>query len=334
MPAAKNDFRVVTDTRSSEWWLWLVIPMIVAAPVVPYAGLAWWVGQNRNVYFINGFTRPYTIAVRGQTLNLQPGQPTMCRMAEGDITLKGVDVDLSETCAIDSPFWSRPFDRRTFVVNPDRLANIVVEEIKYGSGSPQVHPRAKESHVGKLVHAFANIDHKFETFPANIRLTSSYVIKRRIAEEPFGNSYTRSITVAKHLSNEEQAEYARQYLRMDPDDATTLFWLTKLSSAESLMYDIKPHLAARPIRVAWHQTYLRVQESLRPTDELRAEYEQLVNETGRAPEAVYLLALLDEPATATKLFDEVATANPMSPYLMANLAHRELGRGEPQIALQ
>jgi hypothetical protein len=335
MPAAMNDFRVKSDTRPAEWWLWLVIPVIIAAPVVLYTGLAWWIGQNRNVYFVNGFTRPYTIAVGGQQVNLQPGQLTLLQLAEGDIAVNGVDVDLGEvqSCAIHTPFWSRPFARQTFVINPDRLANIIVEEIKYGSGSPQVHPRPKESHVGKLVHSFANIDYRFAVFPAKFRVTNQYVIKRRIAEEPFGNSYARSITVAKYLSSEEQAEYARQYLRMDPDDATTLYWLTRLSSAESLIYDIKPHLAARPIHVAWHQTYLRTQESADPND-LRAEYEQLVSETGRSPEAVYLLALLEEEPAATKLFEEVMAGNPTSPYLMANLAHRELGRGEPQDALR
>src|SRR5262249_14690155 len=90
----------------------------------------------------------------------------------------------------------------------------------------------------------------------------------------------------------------------------------------------------RPIRVEWHRQFQTLTEIHEPGVELTPIYQRLVDETKRAPEAVYLLGRTQTGAPAARLYMEAANAPTPSAYACTGLAFRLLARGDVDEALR
>jgi Flp pilus assembly protein TadD len=308
----------------------LIGPAIVLGLLCSYLGAAFWIGQNRKVFFVNGANRPYTIAINGQEQQLAPGVATAIRVPEGEITLESRDPRAPfdpVQCRIESPFFSRPFARRTFVVNPDRFAFIVWQEVVYAE--KPVDEEKSKIYVGEPLYTFEGINYEFEEFPQQIELKGTKTVtKTRIGTVPRLSSVGRLNGMMRFADEPHQIDYAKRWLRFEPADV--LFFavlVSRMNEQEAIAY-IKPHLADRPLLVEWHRVYQHLMERAHRERELIPEYQKLVAEI-KSPDVLYLLARIQEkPQEADKLLRQAVAANPPSAHALQSLGFRALASGD------
>ena len=314
---------------------WVIGPAIAIALLAWYLGAAWWIGENRKVYLLNGSKRPYKVVINGHEATVPPGHPMPIRIAEGDIkvSLDGIDLGEIPTGHIETSFASRPFANHTFVINPDRLAGIVWEEVEYtqnnrGGGKA----RPPKLHMGELLYHFDGLDFEFQPFPSSLEMHGNSMLKTRVEAHTFATLFERAASVAESIPEDQRAEYVRRMVRTDPDDAESLYWLVAVLKQDDLLNELKRRLGDRPVRVEWHRMYQATQEALHPDVDLKPDYRKLVEENHRSPDSLYLLGRIEDDAARLSLYHEAVAANPPCVAAMVSLGYRHLAAGELQDA--
>ncbi|HVK10092.1 MAG TPA: hypothetical protein VM597_15090, partial [Gemmataceae bacterium] len=292
-----------------------------------YLGAAVYRGQNRRVYLVNGMDKAYTVSVNGEPHHLMPNAPKRVEVPEGEVAVDWPDGgEGPQTVTVRTPFFSRPFKAPVFVINPDRLALLERDTTVYTDGA--VPPDAPSEVVtGRLLTEFAEVDYEFEPFPPQIQAKAgSKITKTRAGVIPAAGPMR--MARAAMLPPDQGREYIRRLLRFDPDNALAVRWVAALFPPAEALPLLRTRLGDRPVRVDWHVAYQSVAERAEPDHDLRAEYRALVEETKRAPAAVYLQGRVEDGPAEEKLLEEAATANPPVPQAAASLGRRLLTRGE------
>jgi tetratricopeptide (TPR) repeat protein len=307
---------------------WVIGPLVAAGLLCWYLAAAYWEGQARKVYLVNGWDKQYKVAVNGREVALDPGQATPVELPEGDVAVESRDPQVPlppVRCRIETPFWTRPFTRRTFVINPDELALLVWQEAIY-SEPPRPSPEP-EYHTGQAVYRFEGADYEFKAFPQTIHAEKrSAVHKKRVGVEFLRNMEQRVNVAGRLLTPEQRVAYAKRLVELDPNNPFPLYWLLALLGQEQAIEYLKPGMAVRPLRIEWHRTYQGLMERSHPEVDLRPQYRQLVEETHEHPDALYLLARVSDVDEAEKLLRRAA-AGPPSAHVLHSLAYHALASG-------
>jgi hypothetical protein len=288
-------------------------------------------GHARKVFFVNGGNKPYAVAVNGQDHTLPVGGALPVEIPEGDVQIEFRDPRMKLqpiTLHIETPFFSRPFLSRTFVVNPDQLAVLLVEETEY-SEQPRQGQMPHELHVGELLYAVDGITYEFAEFPPTVPIKKGQTVRKsRIALVPVRDVQQRIGLVMKFLDPARQIEYAKRWLAQSPEDSLFLYWLLgNLPPANAIAF-LTPHLADRPIRFDWHRAYQALMERNHPNRDLQPEYQNLVAESHEQPDALCLLARLVDLDEGTKLYERAAKATPPSVHALHGLGWRAMAQGQ------
>lgn len=306
-------------------------PLLLLGALAAYLGSALWIGQARKVYLVNGFDRPYTVAVNGVEHLIQPGRPTAVRVAEGEVVVESRDATVpldSTRCQIETPFFSRPFANHTFVLNPDQLAFVLWEQTEYAETPRPVQVEPK-LYVGELLHAFDGLDYEFEPFPQSVKAKKGQTVRKtRISQEANLPAEARLGLLVAVKGAEEQQAYARRWLQLDPNNVLVLFFVLRNLKDEEALAFLRPGLTARPPRVEWHRLYQEQLSKTQPEQDLRPEYQKLAAETNNHPDALYLLGRIQDTEVADEFFRKAAAATPPSSYALYALAYDALSRGQ------
>jgi predicted Zn-dependent protease len=307
----------------------LVAPLLLAGILCWYLGTAIWLGYARKVHFVNGTSAPYTVSINGESRDLLPGVATAIRVPEGEITTDlnapGLPVETIE-CHIETPFFSRPFANHTFVINPDRAAVIMWEEVEYAAKPPPGTPPTR-FHLGKVLHAFEGIDYEFTPFPETVPLEKGHSVKKTgISLLANLNSEARISVAERTLSPNEQIDYGKRLATLTPRDEISLYWVvSKLPDADALEF-LKARLADRPLLVEWHRAYQHIMDRAHPEQNLVPEYKKNAAENSQNPDAIYLLARISDHDMdeSDRLLRQAADASPPSAYALHALAYNAL----------
>jgi hypothetical protein len=229
---------------------------------------------------------------------------------------------------VETPFFSRPFRGRTFVINPDRLALVVREHAEYAE-FPRAAETPPELHVGEVLYAFQGIDYQFTPFPESLKLKHGQTLhKTGLSVVPNLSSERRLSIVSQKLDEPQRLEYAKRLLRFDPKDLLVLSWLLdQIEDREAIAF-LQPGLAIRPVLVEWHRAYQDRMEKTRPDQGLRDTYGQLVAETNGDPDARYLLARILDPDEELPLLRKAAEGERSSAYAQYSLGYQALAEGQ------
>lgn len=139
--------------------------------------------QRADVYLVNGLDRAYNVRIADETHYLAPLatiEITIPRRTALVAVVPEQEIGWPATVELSlaTNFWSTLWERRTYVVNPDRTAVIVWEQTEY-----RVNPTEGENptrvHLGRGLHSFNNLDYVFEEFPEEITLDSAHSTERR-----------------------------------------------------------------------------------------------------------------------------------------------------------
>ena len=231
-----------------------MIPFIVfSALLLIYLISAFWIGEHRQVYIVNGLKDPYSVRINGQELSLMPLRPTPIQIKEGSLRIepvKGCDTLEPVSAKVVTNFFSRPFVTRTFVLNPDKAAIIVRKKIYYapkGRESSSVPENKMEFFVNKQFYVFGRVDYLFEPFPDTIKLqSSSATAKTRLYVLGQDGDLSEAERVAIYLQGtadkEDAIAYLKERLRHEPQSTALIFNLAEIADPETFIATAKPYL--------------------------------------------------------------------------------------------
>jgi tetratricopeptide (TPR) repeat protein len=310
----------------------LIAPVLLLGALAWYLGTALWLGQERQVYLVNGSDGPYTVAVNGREYRLTPGAVTPIRVREGEVTVALRDGNPPPEPLrgrVETPFLSRPFAQHTFVINPDRVAVLLREETEYAD-NPGGNVPPPQLYLDQAFYSFDGIDYEFAPFPASLQVDQgSRLRKTRVGLVPDLTPEARLMVANQKLDPARQQEYAHHLLERNPNDGLALAYLLSLLSPDDGLALLRTRLGERPVLVEWHRAYQTLMEKTHPEEDLRPTYRQLVQETGQQPDALYLLARVsdEDPDETGRLLRRAADANPPSAYALHGLGYQALEQG-------
>lgn len=294
-------------------------------------------GRNRVVYVVSGRDVAYTVDVNGQRVKLMPLRPKLLTVQEGVIRVTPVEaggVMTQEQFEIRTPFLSRPLAKRTFVVNPDRVAVVYKETIPYGNFPAASVPPPK-LYAGGVVYDVGKVDFPFETPPAQIRIEGSSATRTTVGVLTNLTSPSDVLrVVGESMDLDAAREYLRRALQFEPDDETLLTTCCALMKPEEAKAFLGTRLGDVPVRAGWHRLYQEVTERTNPEHDLRAEYRARLEKDPDNSDLIYLLGRVAPPAEARELFARAAGMTPPNGYAVGALAWDHLGAAEFERALE
>src|SRR5204863_2007744 len=113
------------------------------------------------------------------------------------------------------------FQRRTFAINPDRLAVFIKDQAQYAeipgalNGQPVIH-------INELLYAFQGIDYEFAPFPTTIKLKKGQTIVKTQVDLAAPFTSEARIRYILSLDPAQQRAYAERLLQIDPADSFML----------------------------------------------------------------------------------------------------------------
>lgn len=309
----------------------LIGPALALGAAVWYLVAAIWIGNSRKVYFVNGASQAYKIRINGgDERNFPPGFHAI-NVPEGEVSVEFANTPLPLApvmARIETPLWSRPFARRTFVVNPDRLAMVVHETAVFAINPPAgKQPPPPSFRFGEALYAFDKVDYEFSAFPQNLKMKRNDVItKTRVGIEPVSDN--AKLQQLNQLDDAARMELFKNWISLDPDNRYALSGMIVLFRDPQSLELLRPALSLRPLRIDVHRSYQEMSERLDPKRDLVAEYRAILNETKEAPAAKYLLGRILDGAESEQLLQSAATAKPPETRALQSLGFHAMILGD------
>ena len=341
----KSDFLNVGQTQSEQShdmggfmarWTWR---FVVAGLFMLYLGLCLYFGESREVHVVNGLDSGYSVAIGDQLVTLTPKGKQVIRLSEGSLPVRlhedgqPRDWKLPETVVdIHTSFLLRPFQSHTFIINPDRVALVTYEENFYAENPNDASQPVFEVSVGEPLYHFTGIDHVFEQFPQQIRVSESSSAVKRTRVATLSNSQIPEVFFVPFLTEsvgeEICADYLRRLLQYQPDMQLQLAQLRGMLSHADFLSFIQTRLGDRPVRVEWHRAYQDVMELENPQHDLIGEYQKLLDAEPTNGNLAYLLGRVTlDPARFEQLMKQAMEADPPCPLAVSALAFDLLANG-------
>jgi len=320
---------------SPKAWAVLGSAAAVAALTI-YLAVAWWGGRSRDVWLVSGIARAYDVSVAGEVHTVPPMSHLKIAVAEGDIRVKVLDEGLGipeETCRIRTPFLSRPFLDRTYVINPDRVAVVLSERAIYtvspGGDAPSPHVL-----VGRTLYELKDIDYEFQPFPATLRTEGNRLVKRRVAQLRDHSPAETIAALNATCGKADVVAFLERNALYAPETDVYLMALTSMVECARVVEFVRPLLARRPILVNWHRMYQWAMERHDPEHDLGSEYQALLAGSPGDGDLLYLVGrVARDRGEALSLFRRAAAAERPSPFALYSLAYDALGQGSFEEAL-
>ncbi|MBL0870089.1 MAG: hypothetical protein IBJ18_05865 [Phycisphaerales bacterium] len=297
------------------------VPTFIAAAVVllivgGYFVTAYFMGTSRNIWLVNATSDRYVVELDGRSVALFPLTPTRFNIAEGTHTLIRTGPDAkpeSISFTIETPFFSRPWNRTEFVVNPDQLAVFVDEFAYYAPRSPQPSPPPKFL-PPQLLHTPSGYDYFFEPFPAKISMSSnSGQIKKSRFDVLRDDPASRFHALESIASRTDAQQYLTRSLQIDPANDYVFTIAPLYLNPDDCMRLITPWLATRPVNINAHTAFQEA--TLRSTQkfDLSKRYSDLHKAEPNDPALAYLAGRVAQSVGEFERSCRIAIESPDAP---------------------
>jgi tetratricopeptide (TPR) repeat protein len=311
---------------------------VFMAIVFGYLLVAHFKGTEREVYLVNGLDQSYTVSINHGSLHLPASSSKMITVSEGDILvevqMEGKESPIQDQVIhIATPFWTRPFSKSVYVINPDQVALLVRERIFYVINPDNAPEGTQTLHVGRSLYQFEDIDYVFREYPDELDLPGGDpVSKDRIGLLDFGDDVSIPLVVqiiAAETGKTEAIAYAKRQLDYYPEKTSILSVLADLVDYDVFAEMIGPGLDVFPVRVEWHRIYQTLSENARPDHDLVSDYRHRLEQNANNTDLQYLLArIVRDSKLSEKLFEQAGNANPPNAYALHGLAYQKWSLGD------
>lgn len=329
------------NSKGLSFLLPKLIPLALITLILTiYVLSAYFIGLSREVYLVNGLDISYSVEVNGERVDIQPMSRKMVKLPEGTIKVNVLYLDTIEKnmeASINTPFWSRPFNKPILVINPDKVAVFLWQETEYVLESEENtdYEPPYRYYTGRFFYNLNSVDYLFKEFPESIMLregnkeTKTQFIQ---LDDSYLSSYY--MYILNSLSPEDALSYAKSRLIYEPDDEMNTYVFLSYCDKDSDIDFLKTRLAQRPVVVNWHRTYQVYMETYKPSYDLEEEYSNYLENEKDNNALNYLLSrILDDPKRAESLLLKSIEGSDPCPYGYYGLAYQRLSEGNFEQAL-
>ena len=321
----------------------LLVPALLLVAAVVYIGVAMYQGHAHKVYLVSGLPVASAVEVAGKTYALPPLGREEISVAEGEVpfrvTAVGGKPDVNtplQTATLHTPFWSRPFNRMVFILNPDEAAIVVVDAATYVPDTETAPEPERPTYLaGQPLYELAGIDFPFEPFPDEIKLEGKYAERKQNVTLYRPDSTTDAVsTLVGGPGESAAADYLAHRMALAPDDADLPLIAATVMPPAAAIAALKPGLDAVPVRLQWHRAYQSLMERAEPDTDLRPEYEKRLAADPSNPALLYLLGRVTPDRDAAQALFAKSTQGPApSAYGYYALAYDAMCRADYAAAL-
>ncbi|MHC4754675.1 MAG: tetratricopeptide repeat protein [Planctomycetota bacterium] len=315
--------------------IWLIASCILLVILAVFLVTAYQQGKSRNVYFVNGLSRPYSVSVNGISHVLIPLRANQVRTGEGSVVVKVLDDKLDipqKTYGINTSFFARPFKNKTFIVNPDSVAPIVWEKVYYVLDEADAPIDEQVLNTGKDFYVFEDIDFPFTALPP----TASISYGRKIAKNRICFLLDLGVEqedipgiISEEMGSEAVVSYIENHLLYEPEIDRYLFLLYAIEEKAEFVETIQPGLLKRPVLTEWHRMYQQAKEISEPEYDLEAEYRKYLDAEPENSTLQYLLGrAMNNTEDALPFLEKSIQGPDPCPYGFYSLGYQKMSIGQ------
>ncbi len=291
--------------------------------------------RPEHAYVLNGLDRSYTVVINGESIKLAPHKRVpgfMLHYGRNTIAPSADSAFLdAQDFAIDASWYERVFGAPLFVVNPDEAAVLMWERGGYASGGAPENAYAYELATGQLCHVYRGIDFPFQPLPDTIQMPASSSIEYRTRVTDLGQRDVQNVIAMLQERGQTQAiqAYLRARLRAGDGGDTLIYVAARVLPRAEFGGLAEPHLAARPIAIAWHRAYQDVFEDTPEGGDLVARYRALVAQEPESSTLAYLLSrVVDDPDESMQILERAVKLPHPSGYAFYGRAFDRMIEGD------
>ena len=313
-----------------------IFPAIVVLGLMLYIISSFLMGLSREVYLVNGLDTSYTVEINGKEVKLLPNIRETVKVREGIIKVDILDLDLepdekSMTVDIKTSFWSRPFNKPIYIINPDKVAVLQWQETQYAADEKDNEGYEPEYryYTGQYFYELDKVDYLFTEFPESIEMGVRKIRKTQLIQLSKSEIDTYFSDILASLGSDGAKSYLEARLNHDPDNELNIYLYLSYFDPDSAIEFLKAGLDERPLLINWHRIYQTYMEIYKPMHDLHEEYSAYLEKEKDNKALYYLLSrtLLD-PKEAEKLLIKSIEGNDPCPYGYYGLAYQKLSDGD------
>lgn len=274
---------------------------VVTLIALVYLGSAFLKGHSRTVHLINGLAIPYTARIDGKAYGLAPGGRIEIKLAEGghrvEMTAAKVAIAPPPTqIHFETPFLSRPLDKSTFVINPDRTALLALTPIVYCAEESNMKPPApsRTFFSGDPSYVFDDIQCAFEIPPENISMGENeyFAVYNHLGcvtqENINANAIFEEISVNKQNPECFLTMAAWRFKYFPGDVETATIFDMAVEDPHKKVELLAPLLELKPVAFLAHHLYQMSMEKMGQDKTVAKYYAEKLAETPDDPAMLYL----------------------------------------------
>ncbi len=311
------------------------------------AAAAWYLidaatSSNHKTFIVNGTSLSYKVLLNGQEHSVPARSELPLDLEEGHYMLSVANHPEIEPASFDmrTNFWGRPFNRRVFVINPDRTALLFADDVVYTSSSsstPSSGGTPPQFYVGQVVYNLKKPDDAFTQPPKTVESEGSNVTRRHLGQLDKLPLDSQIEVIHKYAGAAAVIDWMQRVAASSDDGPQTMELLSALEAhlppADMIAF-LRPRLTDRPVRVLWHRLYQSLMEKTHPDYDLAAEYRALL---AKSPDDSSLIYLAGRSSTdrneAKAMFTKAAHAPTPCAYALYALAYEDIGQARFDAAL-
>jgi hypothetical protein len=284
-------------------------------------------GRHMQVAVLNGRPARTSYTINGETVSVAPGGYQLITQPQGEFTIDASPGRSAETFRLETPFWSRPFEGRVAVINPDRNALFYRYHVIYradnATGENHGQPTDYTLYANQSHYLLEKPDYAFVEAPKRIDMPTgkSFDSKTRLTVIAPSGLDERIALVAENLGDDAAKTYALNLSQTHGDDDSVLTAAT-ISLKPAVAFALfESRLDERPLLIEWHRYYQNLAERLHPELDLRARYAALATAEPDNGSLHYLLGRIEPDSTTARQDYDKALAAPQP------CVHAHLGLG-------
>lgn len=278
------------------------VPLImILFLILIYASASFFMGLFRSVYVVNGLETSYSIEIDGDKVNLPPKGIEKIKVSEGTKKVSIVDSDIIEgefEFEINTPFWKRPFIKKLYILNPDKVAVLLRDETIYVTddykGDLSYDDLSYKYYTGNNFYEMNRVNFLFKEFPEEIEMSLDKVKRTRLAHIEDIYPMRQYMDVLDDVGYQQALSHIESKIMYNPDDERSLQLFTYYSDEESCIDFFRSKLEDRPVLVNLHIYYQNLMEEYDPSYDLKEEYTRYLENEKDNNELYYLLSRAED----------------------------------------
>ena len=314
----------------------LIGPSIIILAFLFYLFTVFRIGASREVYLVNGVDKTYTIEINGEENVLEPLSNNLVKLPEGTLNVEILDLDTPEDnfeVEIKTPFWSKPFNKPIFIINPDKTAVLQKQEVVYlANKSIFENNDFRASYLtGKSFYEFEKTDYLFEELPETIMVEDGSAIKKiQLIHLNYYFKQDKEVyyMYLNSIGLEDAVLFMEKQLCVDPNNYDILVKYRQYASNDRIIKLCRSNLSKRPVLVNLHKVYQEQMEIYKPTYDLVGEYTEYLENDKDNNDLCYLLSrVTDDIELERQLLEKSIEGDNPCEFGYYGLAYMNLGEG-------